>query len=531
MSKYIFVTGGVVSSLGKGIATASIGRLLKEEGFSIFVIKFDPYINVDPGTMSPYQHGEVFVTDDGAETDLDLGHYERFINVNLSKNSNVTAGRIYLNVINKERRGVYLGKTVQVIPHITNEIKKCLKDASNYSHADFILVEIGGTVGDIESLPFLEAIRQFANENPHSCMFIHNTLVPLLHANGELKTKPTQHSVSELRSLGIRPDILILRSEINIPKAEKEKISMFCGVSYENIILAKDVDIIYEIVTSFHKQNIEKCILSHFNLQPIKEGNISNWENLIKRIKQLKDEINIAIVGKYVSLHDAYLSLSEALKHASYKNNVKLNIVWIDSENIEDDSIFKNIDGFIIPGGFGHRGSEGKLLALKYARENNIPLLGICFGMQLMAIEYAKNVLNIEDATSEEFNPDSKNLIIHLMNEQKDIENKGGTLRLGLYDCHIKKDSLLYECYQKEDIKERHRHRYEFNNDYLDLFNNSNMIISGINLKRNLVEAIELKNHPYYIGVQYHPEFLSRVLNPHPLFDKLVQVIKSIKKI
>ena len=530
MSRFIFVTGGVVSSLGKGIATASIGRLLKKLGFSVFVIKFDPYINVDPGTMSPYQHGEVFVTDDGAETDLDLGHYERFINVNLTKNSNITAGKIYLNVINKERRGDYLGKTVQVIPHITNEIKRCLKKAEQESNADFVLVEIGGTVGDIESLPFLEAVRQFSLEKKNETMFIHNTLVPLLHANGEIKTKPTQHSVSELRSLGIQPNILILRSEIDILKSDKEKISMFCGVPYENIILAKDVDIIYEIVPSFHKQHIEDVILNYFNLSPRQESDISDWENLIKKIKSLKEEITIAIVGKYVSLHDAYLSVSESLKHASYQEDVKLKIVWLDSEKINDDFDFNGIDGFVIPGGFGHRGSDGKIKALTYARQHNIPLLGICFGMQLMAVEFAKNVLKLEDANSSEFNETCKNPIIHLMKDQINVTDKGGTLRLGLYECDVKKDSMLYECYQKDVVNERHRHRYEFNNDYLDIFNKNGMIISGINKKLNLVEAIELKDHPFYVGVQYHPEFLSRVLKPHPLFKMLVHKAKILKK-
>lgn len=526
MPKFIFVTGGVISSLGKGITSSSVGRLLKECGFSVFNQKFDPYINVDPGTMSPYQHGEVFVTDDGAETDLDLGHYERFENVRLNRTSNITAGRIYSNVIEKERQGRYLGKTVQVIPHITNEIKEQVKAAARTSGADIIITEIGGTVGDIESLPFIEAIRQLRSDfGVENTLFMHITLVPYLRANGEIKTKPTQQSVNNLRGFGIQPDIIVLRSEVKVPKAEKEKIAMFCGVKLENIIEARDETIVYNIVPKFKKQHIQDCILKHFNLTPRKECDVSSWENLIKRIKSLKDSVDIALVGKYVKLHDCYLSVQEALKHAGFKENVKINIHWIESTDVTKENVEKllsQMDGIVVPGGFGDRGSDGKIYTLEYARTHNIPLLGICFGMQLMAIEYAKNVLGIENATSEEFEENAESPIIAYLPDQYKGIKVGGTLRLGLQDCELSEDSLAFDCYKSKTISERHRHRYEFNNAYKQQFIDGGLTISGVNSKADLVEIIEVKDHPFYIGVQFHPEFLSRVLKPHPLFLRLI---------
>ena len=491
-TRFIFVTGGVVSSLGKGIAASSIGRLLKNRGFKVFMQKFDPYINVDPGTMSPYQHGEVFVTDDGAETDLDLGHYERFIDENLSQNSNITTGRIYSSVIAKERRGDYLGATVQVIPHITNEIKSKLKEAAKESNADFIITEIGGTVGDIESLPFLEAIRQarrdFGYENT---LYVHNTLVPYLHAADEIKTKPTQHSVKELRGIGIQPDIIILRSEVDITESQKDK--------------------------------IDDIILKHFKMEA-KEADMTEWNELIHKIENLNGEVNISLVGKYVELHDAYLSVSEALKSAGYYHGKKVNVNYIDANQLTDDNVssyLKDTNGIIVPGGFGIRASEGKICAIKYARINNIPFFGICFGMQLACIEYARNVFGYKDANSTELDPDTKHPIIDLLTDQYDGIEMGGTLRLGLYDCHIALDTKTYEAYKELDIKERHRHRYEFNNEYSNIFS-KDLIVSGRNLKANLVEIVELKSHPWFVACQFHPEFLSRPQRPHPLFRDFV---------
>ena len=523
-SKFIFVTGGVVSSLGKGIAAASIGRLLKNRGLKVFMQKFDPYINIDPGTMSPYQHGEVFVTDDGAETDLDLGHYERFIDENLSKRSNITTGKIYQSVINKERKGEYLGATVQVIPHITNEIKNQLIKAQNESGADIIITEIGGTVGDIESLPFLEAIRQarrdFGYENT---MYIHNTLVPYLKAADEIKTKPTQHSVKELGSIGIQPDIIILRSEVDINDAQKEKIALFCDVKKEAVIVAKDEKILFNVVSSLHNQRIDDFILDHFKIQA-KEADMSEWNDMIKRIKASKEEINIGLVGKYIQLHDAYLSVSEALKSAGYYYQKKVIVNYIDANIINDDNvsdILKEMDGILVPGGFGKRGSEGKISAIKYARLNKIPMLGICYGMQLACIEYARNEFGYLDASSTEIDPDTTHPIFYLLPDQYTGINMGGTLRLGLYDCHIEKNSLVYNAYKQEDIKERHRHRYEFNNDYLNVLSKDLKAV-GINKKQNLVEIVELKNHPFFVGCQFHPEFLSRPQRPHPLFREFI---------
>ena len=532
-TKFIFVTGGVVSSLGKGIAASSIGRILKNRGLKIFMQKFDPYINMDPGTMSPYQHGEVFVTDDGAETDLDLGHYERFIDESLSKNSNITTGKIYSNVIQKERRGEYNGGTVQVIPHITNEIKDKLKKAGVESNADIVITEIGGTVGDIESLPFLEAIRQarrdFGYENT---LYIHNTLVPYLKAADELKTKPTQHSVMELRKIGIQPDIIILRTEVPISESQKDKIALFCDVNKENVIEALDQKIIYNVAKSLHEQNIDDIILKHFRIDA-KAADMSEWYHLIERIESLNGDIRIGLVGKYVNLHDAYLSVVEALKAAGYYFYKRILIDYIDSSLIDKSNVeekLSNLDGIIIPGGFGDRGIEGMLIAIEYARINKIPLFGICLGMQLICIEYARNEIGYKDANSGEFDKETKHNIIDYLENQYDGINIGGTLRLGLYDCHIKDmESKTYKAYQKLDIKERHRHRYEVNNKFLEIFD-KDLKITGRNLKSNLVEIVELKNHPWFIGCQFHPEFLSRPERCHPLFKDFIEAAMHYKK-
>lgn len=523
-TKYIFVTGGVVSSLGKGIAASCIGRILKNRGLKVFMQKFDPYINVDPGTMSPYQHGEVFVTDDGAETDLDLGHYERFIDENLTKNSNITTGRIYSSVISKERRGDYLGGTVQVIPHITNEIKDKLKKAQEESEADIIITEIGGTVGDIESLPFLEAIRQarrdFGFENT---LYIHNTLVPYLRAADEVKTKPTQHSVKELRSIGIQPDIIILRTEVKLSESQKDKIALFCDVDKKAVIEAVDEKIIYSVATNLHKQHIDDIILDHFNIK-VPEANMKEWDDLVYKISHLEGEIKIGLVGKYVQLHDAYLSVNEALKAAGYYYLKKVSIDFIDADSIKEDTkeeILSNLDGIIVPGGFGFRGIEGMICAIKYARENKIPFFGICLGMQLTCIEYARNVMGYLDANSTEFDSHTTHPIIDFLNDQYEGISMGGTLRLGLYDCHISKDTKTYKAYEKEDIKERHRHRYEVNNNFLEIFD-KDLIISGKNENQNLVEIVENINHPWMVACQFHPEFLSRPNRPHPLFRDFI---------
>ena len=529
-AKFIFVTGGVVSSLGKGISAASIGRLLKRRGLNIFSIKLDPYLNVDPGTMSPYQHGEVFVTKDGCETDLDLGHYERIINTSLTKESSITSGKIYQAVLDKERKGEYLGATVQIIPHITNEIKKRLIDGFNAKgDTDVCIVEIGGTVGDIESLPFLEAIRQLRRDLGYeNTFFMHNTLVPYLETSGEIKTKPTQHSVKELTGLGIQPDAILLRCSKNIDKASKQKVALFCNVNDEAVITVKDVDIVYEVALNLEKQHLDDLIVKHLNLNCKEKAEMSDWNELIRVIRNLKNEVNIALVGKYVQLHDAYLSVYESLKYAGYFYNTKINVKWIDSELLEDenvnlDEVFKDCKGIIVPGGFGNRGVEGKIKAINYARINNIPFLGLCLGMQLSLIEIARNVLNYSDANSTEFDANTAHKIIdYLPNQYKGIK-LGGTMRLGEYDCHIFKDTLTYTLYEKEDIKERHRHRYEFNNLYKKEFEEAGVIFSGINPQTNLCEIIELKNHKYFIACQFHPEFQSRPLQPHPLFKGLIK--------
>ncbi len=530
-TKYIFVTGGVVSSLGKGITASSLGRLLKNRGLKVFMQKFDPYINVDPGTMSPYQHGEVFVTDDGAETDLDLGHYERFIDENLSKASNITTGRVYASVIEKERRGDYLGATIQVIPHITNEIKDKLTQAAIESNADIVITEIGGTVGDIESLPFLEAIRQYRRDVGYiNTIYIHNTLVPYLSAANELKTKPTQHSVKELRSLGITPDIIVLRTGHSITNSMREKIALFCDVKKEAVIEARDCEILYEVALKLKEQNLDDLVCNHFNLET-NECDLTEWRELVNRIKMLDKEITIALVGKYVALQDAYLSVSEALNHAGYFHYAKVNIKWINAGELVDADIndyLSDVDGIIVPGGFGKRAIEGKIRAITYARENNIPYLGLCLGMQLATIEFARNVCNLEGANSTEMDPNTKYPLIDYLPEQYEGINMGGTLRLGLYDCKIKEGTIAYKAYGKELIQERHRHRYEFRNEYKDILSECGFVFSGINPKNNLVEMIELKDHIFFVATQFHPEFLSRPQRPHPLFRDFVGA--SLKK-
>ena len=532
--KFIFVTGGVVSSLGKGISAASIGRLLKRRGLNIFSVKLDPYLNIDPGTMSPYQHGEVFVTKDGAETDLDLGHYERIINTSLTKESSVTSGKVYQTVLDKERKGEYLGATIQIIPHITNEIKKRLFDAFNAKgDTDVCIVEIGGTVGDIESLPFFEAIRQLRRELGYeNTFFMHNTLVPYLETSGEIKTKPTQHSVKELTGLGIQPDALLLRSHHNIDKANKKKVALFCNVDDDAVISVKDVDIIYEVALNLQKQHLDDLIVNHLRLNCEPVAYMDDWVELIKKIKNLKKEVNIALVGKYVKLHDAYLSVYESLKYAGYVYNTKVNVTWVDSEELESindlNEVFKDVKGIIVPGGFGSRGIEGKIKAIKYARENNIPFLGLCLGMQLSLIEIARDLLGYQGANSTEFDSETNYKIIdYLPNQYKGIR-LGGTMRLGEYDCEVFENTKAFDLYQEHLIQERHRHRYEFNNIYKEDFERVGVTFSGVNPQTKLCEIIELKDHPFFIACQFHPEFKSRPLNAHPLFKGFIEA--SINK-
>lgn len=527
MTKYVFVTGGVVSGLGKGITASSIALLLKSRGYKVFMQKFDPYINVDPGTMNPIQHGEVFVTYDGHETDLDLGHYERFIDEELNFTSNITSGKIYKAVIDKERHGDYLGATVQMVPHVTNEIKNKVYEAGVTSGADIVITEIGGTVGDIESQSFIEALRQIQYEKgSNNTFFVHCTLVPYIYGSNELKTKPTQNSVRDLRNMGIKPDALVCRAPYDTGEAIKNKLSLFCSVPVSNVIDSIDVKNIYEIPINYYKQKIDEIILKQFDL-PIKKANLDYWKDLINTVNNLKEEIEISLVGKYVELHDAYISVVESLKHAGYKYNIKVNINWVDSESLESTNnlkeVFKNSKGIIVPGGFGSRGIEGKIKAIKYARENDIPFLGICLGMQLAVIEFARNVCGIKDASSTEFNQTCENPIIDLMSDQKSIVNMGGTLRLGNYECTIKKDTLAYKDYKQEKILERHRHRYEFNNKYKELLEKKGMVFSGINEKANLVEIIEIPNLKHFIACQFHPEFKSRPTRPAPLFDSFIK--------
>jgi len=535
MARYIFVTGGVVSSLGKGLSSASLAYLLKSQGYKVRLRKMDPYLNVDPGTMSPFQHGEVFVTDDGAETDLDLGHYERFTNISAKQSDNITTGKIYSDIIRKERKGGYLGKTVQVIPHVTDQIKNFIKN--DIKDEDFVICEIGGTVGDIESLPFLEAIRQFSNEVGKSkTMYIHLTLVPFMKSSDEIKTKPTQHSVKELRSIGIQPDIVICRSQQSIPIDQRKKISLFCNVPIENVIETVDVRTIYEAPISFYNEKLDKQVLKHFKLKPKKKPSIANWKKITKTLLNTKKKINIAIIGKYVNLKDAYKSLDEALMHGGIKNNVKVNLVRIESDKLKPHQIkkiFKNISGLLIPGGFGIRGTEGKIAAIKYARKNKIPFLGICFGMQMAIIEFARNILKIKKAGSTELN---KNVfpVIGLMHEWnkngkliKGTDKKlGGTMRLGSYEAKLRHNSLVYKIYKSKSIFERHRHRYEVNIYLRDKFEKKGLIFSGMSPDNKLPEIIELKNHPWFVGVQFHPEFKSRPFSPHPLFSSFIKAAK-----
>ena len=539
MARYIFVTGGVVSSLGKGLSSASLAYLLQSRGFKVRIRKLDPYLNVDPGTMSPFQHGEVFVTDDGAETDLDLGHYERFSGISAKQSDNITTGKIYSDVLKKERKGKYLGKTVQVIPHVTDRIKEFIKN--DIKNEDFVICEIGGTVGDIESLPFIEAIRQFSNDvGKRNTLFIHLTLVPYMRASDEIKTKPTQHSVKELRSIGIQPDIIICRSERAIPLDQRKKISLFCNVDIKNVIQTVDVKTIYEAPISFNSEKLDQQVLDYFKLKSKKKVNLNPWKKITKVVLNPKKHVTIAIIGKYVNLKDAYKSLDEALVHGGIENKLKVNLIRIESDNLKPSDIkskLKNVSGILIPGGFGKRGTEGKIAAIKYARLNKIPFLGICFGMQMSIIEFARNVLKIKSASSTEFNQKCTPVVGLIHEWEKDGKvikgtNKdlGGTMRLGLYEAKLLNNSLIKNIYKSKSIKERHRHRYEVNINYKNQFEKKGLIFSGNSTDKNLPEIIELKNHPWFIGVQFHPEFKSRPLSPHPLFSSFIKAAKNHQK-
>ena len=531
-TKYIFVTGGVVSGLGKGITAASLGRLLKNRGYKVVNQKFDPYINVDPGTMSPYEHGEVFVTDDGAETDLDLGHYERFTDENLSKNSSITMGKIYQEVLDRERRGDYLGKTVQVIPHITNAIKEKIY-AFEDTDVDVVITELGGTVGDIEGLSLIETIRQVGIENsPEDVVYIHVTLLPYIHGSNELKSKPTQHSVKELQSFGIKPDILVCRSETEIPDNMREKMALFCNVRKEDIIANRTAGCLYEVPLMLENEGLAVQVCRHLNLEN-KEPNNREWEKMIEKINNVTDKVvTIAIVGKYVRLEDSYLSVAESLRHAGFENGVKIDVKYIDSEEITNKNVkekLKGIDEIVVPGGFGNRGIEGKIETIKYARENKVPFLGICLGMQMAVVEFARNVLKLEDVNSEEFEPECKNPVIHIMTDQKVVTRKGGTMRLGSYPCKIKEGTLANRVYKEININERHRHRFEYNNDYREKMEKAGLTISGTSPDGTLVEMVEIENHPFFIASQFHPEFKSRPDKPAPLFVALVKAAKNKK--
>lgn len=526
VTKYIFVTGGVASSLGKGITAASLGRLLKNRGLKVSIQKLDPYINIDPGTMSPYQHGEVFVTDDGAETDLDLGHYERFIDENLSKNSNTTTGKIYWSVIQKERKGDYLGGTVQVIPHITNEIKQRIYRVAKEKDIDVVITEIGGTVGDIESLPFLESIRQVKYEvGRENVCFIHVTLVPYLGKSGELKTKPTQHSVKELRSIGIQPDIIVCRSEKNISSEMKDKIGLFCNIDADSVIQNLDASSIYEVPLMLSKEGLDSLAVKKLNIDCAEADN-NEWKNMVDKLKNLKGKVKIALVGKYVELHDAYLSVVEALSHAGICNDCEVDVKWINACDVTEENyigILGDVDGILVPGGFGDRGIEGKILAIKYARENNVPFFGLCLGMQCAVIEYSRNVLGMNSANSSEINPDTKYPVIDLMPDQRDIDEKGGTMRLGLYPCKLTANTKSMLAYADKVIYERHRHRYEFNNEFRTQITSSGMVLAGTSPDDRLVEIVEIPEHKWFVGVQFHPEFKSRPNKPHPLFRDFIK--------
>jgi CTP synthase len=533
-TKYVFVTGGVVSSLGKGIVAASLGRLLRARGYKVSIQKFDPYINVDPGTMSPFQHGEVFVTDDGAETDLDLGHYERFIDTNLTRLNNVTAGRIYLDVISKERRGDYLGATVQTIPHITDEIKNKIKEATHQLSPDFLICEVGGTVGDIEGLPFLEAIRQFRYDvGFRNTCFIHVTLVPYLKASGEVKTKPSQHSVNTLRSIGIQPDILVCRTERPLGKSERLKLAQFTNVEPEAVIEAIDVGCLYEVPLAMEKEGLAKQVLERLNIEN-SAPNLDAWREMVRQVKEPSINLRVALAGKYTGLTDAYLSVIEAVKHAGAGVGASVEIRWINSEDCVDDetseALLSGIDAIVVPGGFGYRGIEGKINVIKFARTHNVPLLGLCLGMQTAVIEFARNVAQLTRANSVEFDAKSDQAVVALMEEQKELADKGGTMRLGQYPCHLLKNSRAAQAYQAEVVMERHRHRYEINNEYRDILTDAGLVISGTSPDRSLVEIIELPNHPWFVACQFHPEFKSRPDNPHPLFRGLMTVAAERKR-
>ncbi|QWU16394.1 CTP synthase [Paenibacillus sophorae] len=526
MTKYIFVTGGVVSSLGKGITAASLGRLLKNRGLKVTIQKFDPYINVDPGTMSPYQHGEVFVTDDGAETDLDLGHYERFIDINLSKNSNVTTGKVYSSVISKERRGEYLGGTVQVIPHITNEIKERVFRAGRETGSDVVITEIGGTVGDIESLPFLEAIRQIKSDiGRENVMYIHVTLIPYIKAAGEVKTKPTQHSVKELRSIGIQPNVIVCRTEYELSADMKAKIALFCDIDANAVVECRDASTLYEVPLNLRDEGLDEIVVNHLKLTT-PAPDMREWEAMLARINKLERNVEIAIVGKYVALHDAYLSVVESLSHAGFDANSEVSIRWVNAEELTDENVaemLRGVGGILVPGGFGDRGIEGKISAIRYAREQGVPFFGICLGMQVSVIEYGRSILGLTGANSSEIDQATPHPVIDLLPEQKDIEDLGGTMRLGLYPCKLQPNSLAMSCYGEELVYERHRHRYEFNNSYRDQIEKAGLLISGTSPDGRLVEIVELPGHPWFLAVQFHPEFTSRPNRPQPLFREFVK--------
>ena len=534
MAKYIFVTGGVVSSLGKGITAASLGRLLKSRGIKVTIQKFDPYINIDPGTMSPYQHGEVFVTDDGAETDLDLGHYERFIDINLTKMSNITAGKVYWSVLTKERKGEYLGSTVQVIPHITNEIKQRVYDVAKADDADVVITEIGGTVGDIESLPFIEAIRQVKKEvGKNDVLYIHVTLVPYISAAGELKTKPTQHSVKELRGIGIQPDILVCRAEKPLSKEMKEKLALFCDVDVNAVIENRTASTIYEVPLMMQREGLDRIVLEKLKMD-YSPANMEEWEKMVYKIHHPSKKVKVAVVGKYVALPDAYMSVTEALHHAGIANDTEVRIHWVNSEEIEAadtdlDEVFAGCKGILVPGGFGDRGIEGKIRAIQYAREHQIPFLGLCLGMQCAVIEFARHVCGMSDAHSTEFNAETTHPVIDLMRSQMHVEDKGGTMRLGSYPCKVRLGTHTAAAYGAELIHERHRHRYEFNNVYRQQLTQAGMVIAGTLPDDSLVEVVEVKDHPWFVGSQFHPELKSRPNNPHPLFRDFIGAALQVK--
>lgn len=524
MAKFIFVTGGVVSGLGKGITAASLGRILKNRGLRVTIQKFDPYINVDPGTMSPYQHGEVFVTQDGAETDLDLGHYERFIDNNLTQGNNVTSGRIYWSVITKERRGDYLGGTVQVIPHITNEIKERIIQAAT-PDTDIVITEIGGTVGDIESLPFLEAIREMKSEvGRENVLYIHVTLIPYLSVSGEVKTKPTQHSVAELRSIGISPHIIVCRTEVPLSLDVKRKIALFCDTDLDSVIEARDAEVLYEVPLLLREQGFDDTVLRHLNVEA-PQTDMAEWCRMIGRIKQVEHQVRIAVVGKYVALPDAYASISAALQHGGYESDTAVDIQWIQSEDVTEENVGEllcGVDGILVPGGFGDRGIEGKIIAAKYAREHKIPYFGVCLGMQVAVVEFARHVANLKGAHSSEIDPETAYPVIDLLPEQKFVEDKGGTMRLGGYECKVVPGTRAAAAYGKDMIVERHRHRFEFNNEYRDVLTGAGLVISGTSPDGRLVEMVEVKDHPWYVGVQFHPEFTSRPNRAQPLFRDFI---------